>query len=93
MRFRKAATPVQRIMVALMAIAFGALILWVIPELIGVFSPAAEDTYSEWVWDQNPWLVYTISAVQVLAGILLVGSAWHFLEGHHRRRRLERKDR
>lgn len=76
-------------MIVLMGVAFGALALWLIPELIGVFSLAAEDTYSEWVWDLDWWAVLSIAALHGVAGVTLVWSAGHFIEGYRRRRREE----
>lgn len=91
--FRRAPTKVQKLMIVLMAIAFGALGIWLIPELIGVFSPAAEDTYSEWVWDLDLWAVLSIAGVHGIAGVVLVWSAGHFIEGYSRRRKLEKRTR
>ena len=88
--FRRAPTKVQALMVGLMVIALTALLAWVVPELIGVFSENAEDTYSEWVWDLPFWGVATIVVLQCIAGLLLIGSSWHFLEGYGRRRRIEK---
>lgn len=77
-------------MIILMGIAFGALFVWLVPELIGVFSPAAEDTYSEWVWDQDLWAVLSIAGLHGIAGVVLIWSAGHFIEGWKRRRDIER---
>lgn len=90
MRYLREATPVQRLMAVLMAVALGALLLWAIPELLGAFSPEVEDTWSEWVWDQNLWIVLSISGIHILAGGLLIWSAGHFIEGYKRRRNQER---
>lgn len=90
-RFRKPGTPVQKLMTGLMALAFLALLVFLVPELIGIFSPASEDTWSEWVWDQDLWLVLTISGIFALAAVLLAGAAWHFIEGYGRRRTVERR--
>jgi hypothetical protein len=91
-KYLKEATPVQRFMAILMGIALAALLIWSIPELIGAFSAASEDTWSEWVWDQDLWVVLTIAGVSVLAGGLLIWSAGHFLEGYKRRRDRESQD-
>lgn len=91
MKFRVKPTRVQVLMIALMVIALTSLLAWVVPELIGVFSPTAEDTYSEWVFDLPLWAVLTIVGVQVVVGLAAIGSSWHFLEGWGRRRRLERE--
>ena len=79
-------TRVQKAMIFLMALAFTALLLWAIPELIGVVSPAAEDTYSEWVWDLPLWAVLVIAGLHAVAGLLFVWSAGHFIEGYRRRK-------
>lgn len=89
MKFRRSPTKVQKVMIALMAVAFGALGLWLIPELIGVFSPAVEDTYSEWVFDLPPVWVLAIAGLHGVAGVVLVWSAGHFIEGYSRRRKEE----
>lgn len=91
--FRRTPTRVQWVMIVLMAIAFAALLLWLIPELIGVFSPEREDTYSEWVWDQSLWFVIGLSLFQAIVGLVMIASTWHYLEGWARRRRLERQSR
>ena len=88
-KFRRPATRVQRVMAVLMIIALTALLLWTIPELIGVFSGNTEDTWSEWVWDQSFGVVLTIVIISILAAVLLIGSSWHFLEGYRRRRLIE----
>lgn len=89
--FRRSPTRPQTVMIALMTVAFGALLLWLIPELIGVFSEEREDTYSEWVWDMPLWFVVTLSAFQGLIGLVMIASIWHYLEGWVRRRRKERQ--
>ena len=89
-KFKTAPTKAQGVMIVLMAVALVALLLWTIPELIGVFSDKAEDTYSEWVWDLPLWAIGSIVFLQITAGILLIGSSWHFLEGYGRRRRIEK---
>lgn len=88
--FRRTPTRPQAIMIVLMAVAFGALLLWLIPEFVGVFSEATEDTYSEWVWDLPLWAVIGLSVLQGIAGFALIASVWHYLEGWARRRRIER---
>ncbi len=85
MKQRKA-TPPQRVMAGLMAVAFGSLLLWLIPEIRGVFSARSEDTYSEWVWDLPLWATLTIAGFHLVAGVLFVWSAGHFLEGWWARR-------
>lgn len=93
MKYRRKPTKTQRVMIALMGIAFAALLAWTVPELIGVFSPAAEDTYSEWVWDLPFLGMLAITLLQGIAGVLLIGSGWHYIEGWSRRRREEREAR
>lgn len=90
MMFRRSPTRVQWVMIVLMGVAFGALLLWTIPELLGVASPDAEDTYSEWVWDLPFWTgVLPIVILHLIAGVLLIWSAGHFIEGYRRRRDIE----
>lgn len=84
---RRAPTKVQVLMIVLMGIAFTALLLWAVPEVIGVVSPEAEDTYSEWVWDLPFWGVLLVAGLHGVAGVLFVWSAGHFIEGWSRRRR------
>jgi len=67
------------------------LLLWSVVELVGVVNPNVEDTYSEWVFDLPLWGVITIVFIHVVWGVLLIGSAWHFIEGWVVRRRKERK--
>lgn len=91
MKYQRKATPVQKLMVTLMGIAVGALLLWAVPELMGAFSPEAEDTYSEWVWDLPLGAIWAIVSFHVVAGIAFIWSAGHFLEGYKRRRDRERE--
>lgn len=87
--FQRKPSKVQKLMIALMGIAFAALLIWLVPELIGVLSPAAEDTYSEWVWDLPFGPLLGIVLLHGVAGILMIWSAGHFIEGYRRRRRKE----
>lgn len=80
------ATPVQALMATLMGVAYLALFIFTIPELKGIFQgDGGEDTYSEWVWDLPAWAVYTIAAIHLVAGVALVWSSGHFIEGMLRR--------
>lgn len=90
MMFRRSPTRIQKVMIVLMGIAVGALLVWAVPEVMGVVSAAAEDTYSEWVWDLPFPAVLAIAGLHGLAGILFVWSAGHFIEGWRRRRDIER---
>lgn len=92
MKFRVSPTKKQIPMVILMAIVWISLFLWVIPEIFGVISPEFEDTYSEWVWDLPIWGLLVIVFLHVVAGILLLWSAGHFVEGYVRRRRKEGRE-
>ncbi len=85
MKQRKA-TPIQKTMIGLMAVAFLSLGLWLIPEVRGIFSKQPEDTYSEWVWDLPLWAMLAIAAFHLVAGVLFVWSAGHFIEGWQARR-------
>ena len=91
MKFKVApANKAQWVMVILMTIFWVSALVWVVPELIGVFSEAAEDTYSEVIWDLPIWAMLTVTGLHILGGVLLLGSAWHFVEGYGRRRRIEK---
>ena len=78
-------TGVQAVMAALMGVAYLALIIFTIPELRGVVSGTEEDTYSEFIWDLPPAIVYTVAFIHLVAGIALIWSAGHFIEGMLRR--------
>ena len=88
---RRRPTPIQTVMIVLMAVAFAALLAWTIPEVMGVLSPETEDTYSEWVWDLSGWQMLGIAGLHMTAGILFVWSAGHFIEGWKRRRPHDRE--
>lgn len=88
--FRRSPTKVQWVMIALMVVVYLALLVWVYPEVVGIFSPAAEDTYSEWVWDAPGWAFWTVTVIHGAAGVAFLWSAGHFVEGRIRRRNLER---
>ena len=77
-------------MIGLMASSVLMLLFWSAIELVGVFSSESEDTYSEWVFDLPLWGVLAVVALHLVWGFLLIGSAWHFLEGWGRRRRIEK---
>lgn len=79
-------------MIGLMASSILLLLIWSAVELVGVFSDASEDTYSEWVFDLPLWGVLIIVGLHLIWGFLLIGSAWHFLEGWGRRRKIEKGD-
>lgn len=81
-----APTKVQKGMIGLMAVAWTSLLLWLVPEVTGILSPDAEDTYSEWVWDLPLWAILCIAVLHVIAGVLFIWSAGHFLEGWSARR-------
>jgi len=84
-KFQKKATAVQASMVTLMAVVFASLFVFLIPEIRGIVAGGEEDTYSEWVWDLNPWAVYTIATLHILAGVAFIWSGGHFIEGMLRR--------
>lgn len=79
-------TKSQKAMIALMAVVWASLALWLIPEVRGVFNPNVEDTYSEWVWGLPLWAVLTLAVFHVVAGVLFIWSAGHFIEGWSRAR-------
>lgn len=87
--FRRSPTRVQWVMIGLMAVVYLGLLVWVYPEILGVISQAAEDTYSEWVWDAPAWAFWTVTIFHAVAGFVFVWSAGHFIEGRRRRRRIE----
>lgn len=88
--FRRAPTKVQRIMIALMVVVYVALTIWLYPEVLGILSPALEDTFSEWVFDTSGWIFWSITVFHFLAGAVFLWSAGHFIEGRIRRRKIER---
>lgn len=83
MRLRRA-TRTQKIMALLMGAAFILLGIWLIPEIIGIVSPATEDTYTELVRDQPAPIFWPIVFAHGAAGFASVWAAGHFIE--HRRR-------
>lgn len=85
---QRKATPVQRIMIGLMLIVYVALIIWSFPEIIGIISETAEDTFSEWVWDAPDWIFWPLTIFHGIAGGTFVWSAGHFIEGRQRRKRI-----
>lgn len=85
-KHRRSPTEVQRLMIFLMALAYGSLAVWLVPEIKGILSPASEDTFSEWVWDLPGWVMLSIAAFHLVAGVLFVWSAGHFVEGWAARR-------
>ncbi len=89
MTFRRKPTEVQGVMIALMASVFVLLGVWLVPELIGVFSHGTEDTYSEWVFDLPTLWMFTIAAAHLIVGVVFVWSAGHFVEGYKARRKQE----
>jgi len=89
--FRRKPTKAQGVMIALMGSVFVLLGVWLVPELIGVFSPGTEDTYSEWVWDLPVFWMFTVAAAHLIVGVVFVWSAGHFVEGYKVRRRQESK--
>lgn len=91
MKYQRKPTKVQKLMIALMGVATGALLMWAVPEVMGAVSPAAEDTYSEWVWDLPLGAIWALVSFHVVAGILFIWSAGHFLEGYKRRRDREKR--
>lgn len=91
MKFRRSLTKVQKVMAGLMTGVFLLLGAWLVPEIAGVIFPEAEDTYSEIIFDL-PWLaVLAVSGLHLVAGVVFVWSAGHFIEGYKRRRGIERR--
>jgi len=78
-------------MIALMAVVFALLFIWLIPETIGLFDPATEDTFSEWVFDLALFPVVVISVLFIITGGTFLWAGGHFLEGYKRRRRAEER--
>ena len=79
-------------MAACIGVAFLAFFVFLIPEIIGVISPAAEDTFSEWVFDLPIGWILVISVLFAVAGLALIWAAGHFIEGWRRRRGIERRN-
>ena len=91
MTFQAKATRIQRIMIGLMLIVYLALIVWSFPEIAGIISETAEDTFSEWVWDTPDWIFWPLTVFHGIAGGIFVWSAGHFIEGRQRRKKIARK--
>ena len=72
-------------MLGIMACVALLMVPWLWYEISGIFSPAGEDTYSEWFFDLSWWLLIPLSVVHLVAGVLLVWAAIHFIEGKIRR--------
>ena len=90
MTFLREPTKVQRIMIALMVVAYTALTVFLYPEITGIVSGGFEDTFSEWVWDAPGWIFWLITVFHFLAGAAFLWSSGHFIEGRIRRRKQER---
>lgn len=78
-------------MIALLTIALAAIVAFAVPEVAGIISPGAEDTFSEWVWDLPLWAVLSISLVFSVVAVIAAWAGVHFIEGYVTRRRKERK--
>lgn len=85
MRLRRMTKP-QKWLAFLMTLVFLVLAVWLIPEIAGVLDPAAEDTYSEIIFDLPLGWVLLISLLHLVAGVVFVWSAGHFIEGYRRRK-------
>ena len=88
--FEKLPTNAQKWMIRLMVMAYGAMLIWLVPELRGVLDPREEDTYSEFVWDTDDLPFWSITVFHFLAGTAFTWSGGHFVEGRARRRRIEK---
>ena len=82
---KRKATPVQKFMIACIGVIFVALVIFAVPEIIGIFSPATEDTFSEWVFDKPRWFVYSFGSLSFIVGGIIGWSGLHYIEGSHRR--------
>lgn len=89
MRYRRPPTRPQWVMLALMGTVFALMAVWAVWEIRGIFSPQAEDTYSEWFFDLPLGWLIPLAALHLLAGVLFVWSSLHFIEGWVRRRQDE----
>ncbi len=79
MRLRRA-TRSQKIMGLLMGGVFVLAGIWLVPEIIGIVSPATEDTYTELVRDQPGWWFWPIVIGHLIMGVLSTWAALHFIE-------------
>lgn len=88
-KFKQAATRVQKTMITAMIAAYIALLIFAVVEIRGVMSASAEDTLSEWVWDLPFPVMLAVSVLFVLTGAIFIWAGGHFLEGFSRRRKIE----
>jgi len=79
-------TRAQWAMIAALAVAFVALVGFAVIEFVGVFNPAGEDTFSEWVFDAPTWIRIAVTAIFLPVGAVAIWAVGHFWEGWGRRR-------
>lgn len=88
--FQRKPTRVQVGMIALIAIAFFALLGFAVPEVAGILSPGEEDTFSEFIWDLPLWAVVAVSTVFAVVALIAAWASIHFFEGWVARRKKEK---
>ena len=79
-------TKSQWVMIIALALAAVFLVAFAIVEFIGVFNPAGEDTFSEWVFDAPSWVRWVITVIFLPVGAAAIWAVGHFWEGWGRRK-------
>lgn len=70
-----------------------ALIVLGIWEISGIFSGIPEQTFSEWVWDLDLWVLIPLTLISLILAIVFGWFTIHIWEGYVARRRIEKKRR
>lgn len=91
MRYQVEPTLAQRVMIVCAGIILVALIVFGWWEVRGILSGVAEQTFSEWVWDLDLWVLIPLTVVSFVLAITFGWFTIHIWEGYVRRRRRERE--
>lgn len=89
--FQRRPTPAQWVMIVCAAVILVALIVFGIWEIRGIVDPTLEDTFSEWVWDLDLWVLVPMTGISLILAIVFGWFTIHIWEGYVRRRRRERR--
>jgi hypothetical protein len=73
-------------MILLFTVAAICLVAFAVIELAGVFNPATEDTFTEWVADLDLIYVLAIGGLSAVVGAFGIWSLGHYLEWWGRRK-------